>query len=295
MKDGIDLNHLRTFQRVAEHGSLAEAARSLGVPTSTVSRHLSRLEDALGADLVHRGSRRVALTELGEAVLDRCRAPLLELAKLAEEPSRARSLRIAAPSNVATAPPFASMLVAYRRRHPSIEIDVDFSAWLEDPVESRCDVIFRPFNTVRDRPDLMVRRLPAVTLRLYAAPSYLGRRARPSRVEELREHEMVVPRFLLGRPLILRRGKRELALEPKVAFVGDDLSFVLPLLEAGAGYGIVPEREARARVELGRLERILPGWRLPSLSPAMVWPRRRFLPPRTRAFIDFVADRLGAD
>ncbi|MEM9190334.1 MAG: LysR substrate-binding domain-containing protein [Myxococcota bacterium] len=292
----MDLNHLRTFEQVAEAGSLAAAARSLGVPTSTVSRHLSRLEEELGGDLLHRGPRTATLTDLGEAVLARSRQPLRELSQIASELPELTprgTIRIAAPSNLALSVSFASMLVSFRRAYPAVDVDLDFSKWLDDPVESGVDVAFRPFSTVSDAAHLVVRRLPSVSLRLYAATAYLARRDRPKRIEDLRSHEMVAPRFRAGRPLVLQRGKRLVEVEPRVAFVGDDLSFVLAMVDAGAGYAVIPEAEARSRLEAGRLLPLLPGWKLAPLVPAMVWHKRRFMAPRLRVFIDFVAAELG--
>lgn len=75
----MDLNHLNTFATVVRLGSLSAAARAMGVPTSTVSRQLSRLERTLGVDLIHRGARRVSLTEAGAEVLARSQQPLREL------------------------------------------------------------------------------------------------------------------------------------------------------------------------------------------------------------------------
>lgn len=296
MANPMDLNHLRTFQLVVASGSLAAAARTLGVPTSTVSRHISRLEETLGADLLHRGPRRIAVTEAGESILTRSRQPLRELLDLASDrpgTTPSGTLRIAAPSNVVLAPAFASMLVEFRRQHPNVEMDVDCSAWLSDLVDDGFDVGFRPYGTLRDRPDLMVRRLAPIELRLYAAPGYLQRAGRPASVDDLRRHDMVVPRFLRGRPLSLHRGKRLVEVEPRVVFVGDDLSFVLAMVQAGAGFAVIPAPEAKHRVDAGALAPVLPGWRLAPLQPAVVWLRRRFVAPRVRAFVNFVGRALG--
>lgn len=87
---------------------------------------------------------------------------------------------------------------------------------------------------------------------------------------------MVLPRFAAGRALSLYRGKRLVEIESRVAFVGDDLSFVLAMVRAGAGFAMIPEAEASADVDGGRLQMVLRGWRLAPLAPAMVWARQRF-------------------
>lgn len=290
----MDLNHLRTFQRVAALGSFAEAARKLGVPTSTVSRHVRRLEESLGVDLVVRGPRTVSVTEAGDAVLARSKQPLEQLQQLASELPTAvpqGTLRIAAPSNVVLRPAFASMLADFRRAYPDIEFDVDFSGWMSTSFSEGYDVAFRPFSTVRDTPDLMVRRLRALRLGLYASPSYVEFRGGSARIGDLHDWDMIMPRFIERQVLTLHRGKRVVELQPRVAFVGDDLSFVVAMVRAGAGFAIVPETDAS--VESGDLKPVLPGWQLAPLVPAMVWTRGRFTPLRVRLFLEFAAARLG--
>ena len=290
----MNLNHLRTFVLVAEHGSLSAAARALGVPASTVSRHVVGLEAALGTDLVHRGARHVTLTVSGSEVLARCQAPLRDLAEIASglavgEP--AGRLRITAPTNLTLSTRFISMLVRFQQAYPNVQVDMDGSAWNLDPIDQGFDVAFRPLHTVRDASDRIVRRLSTLPLGLYASPAYVQRRGLPECVEALVHHDMVSARLLVGQPLTLVCGEQQVRVVPRVLAVGDDLSFVLSMVQAGAGYGVIPELEAQARA--GAWVRVLPAWSLKPLVPAIVWPRRRFAVPRVRAFVDFAAAALG--
>ncbi|MEM1348129.1 MAG: LysR family transcriptional regulator [Myxococcota bacterium] len=290
----MDLNHLRTFHLVAKFGTLSAAARALEVPTSTVSRHLSRLEDALGVDLVHRGARGVSVTEAGEALLERSRGPLEDLLELTDAlPSVAPhgTLRITAPTHVALSGWFIELLERFRRAHEEVDVDVSFSSWMLDPIEHGFDVAFRPLYTLVEGQDLMVRKLASIPVGLFAARAYIERFGLPERPQDLElRHEMVAPRFLVGQELVLQRARERARVCPRVVAVGDDLSFVLAMMRCGAGYAAVPLPEARRVGD--ELVRVLPEWELPPLEPSMVWPRRRFMAPRLRAFVDFVAEEF---
>ncbi|MEL6348128.1 MAG: LysR family transcriptional regulator [Myxococcota bacterium] len=287
----MDLNHLNTFATVVRLGSLSAAARAMGVPTSTVSRQLSRLERTLGVDLIHRGARRVSLTEAGAEVLARSQQPLRELQTLADGLSSGAprgTLRISAPTNLAVTPWFASMLVRFRRIHPAVRLDIDCASWMHDPIEGGFDICFRPMKTIPDSPDLIARRLASADLRLYASAAYVARRGRPAHVHELAGYDMIAARMLHGQPMTLRFAETIVQVEPTVVAIGDDLSLVLSMVRAGAGYAVIPTPVVAEPLASGEIVDFLPGCSLPPLEPTMVWPRRRFEAPRVRAFIDFV-------
>lgn len=291
----MDLNHLWTFHLVSREGSLAGAARARGVPTSTISRHLTRLESSLGTDLLHRGPRGITLTEAGTELLERSRDPLIDLHDVATALPQGRprgTLRLTIPSNLANLPWFASLLLRFRQTFPDVGLDVDLSVRPVDLIAEGFDVAFRLASLVPDSPDLVLRPLPTIAVGLYAAPGYLTRRGRPERIEELEHHDFVAARHLAGQPLTLRRGSHtaQVAVEP--AMVGDDLSFVLPMVAAGAGFAPIPRPYVSGRE--GAFVELFPEWSLPPLRPSLVWPRRRFMVPRIRAFVDFIVEGFEA-
>ncbi|MEO0604329.1 MAG: LysR family transcriptional regulator [Myxococcota bacterium] len=290
----MDLNHLRTFHLVARHGTLTAAARAMGVPTSTLSRQLSRLEADLGVDLLRRTPRGVELTEAGTELFERSTGPLADLDDLAAALPSGRAhgvLRVTVPSNLARLAWFADLLLDFRHTHPAVGLDVELS---NRPlvVEDGFDIAFRPSGLVPDSADLIARDLPTMEVRLYASPDYLARRGRPRRVHDLAAHDFVAARHLVGQPLVLRQGSRTRTVTPEPVMVGDDLSFVLPMVAAGAGFAPVPRPYVTDRT--ADFEEILPRWALPPLRPAIVWPRRRFTVPRIRAFVDFAVRRFAA-
>ena len=290
----MDLNHLRTFHLVVRHGTLAGAARALGVPTSTISRSLTNLESTLEVDLLHRGSRGITLTDAGSELFERSKQPLDDLHELTTAlpvNTPKGTLRISVPSNLANLPWFASLLLAFRRNHPEVMIDVGLSVGSLDLTEGGFDVGFRPAVLVPDSPDLIRRALPAIDVRLYASAHYVSARGRPERVEDLEAHDFVAARHLANKPLTLSRGDETICVAPKPVMVGDDLSFVLPIVAAGGGYAAIPTPYVADRDAFVEL---LPQWTLPALRPTLVWPRRRFMALRVRAFVDFIAAGFDA-
>ncbi|MEN0068614.1 MAG: LysR family transcriptional regulator [Myxococcota bacterium] len=282
----MDLDHLRTFHLVARRGSLAGAARDLGVPTSTVSRSLSRLELEFGVDLLHRGTRGVTLTEAGTELLAHSQAPLAELLELKEILSSDTPrgvLRLSVPSNLANLEWFAELLLGFQRLHPAIELDIALSAHGIHLVDEGRDVAFRLTSQLDPSTDVIARVLPSIEVRLFASKAYLAKHGRPASLNDLGAHRRLAVRHQASDPLVLYRDHETRTLPARPSVVGDDLSFILSMVRAGAGYAPIP----LPYIEGAPFEPILPEWKLAPLQPAIIWPRRRFDVPRVRAFVDF--------
>ena len=282
----MNLTDLDTFERVAAHGTLAAAARELGVPKSTVSRRLSRLEEAVGTDLLHRGPRRVTLTRAGEELFARSAAPLSELreldAGLVEDAPRG-VLRLTAPYDLGTNPWLAEMLARFRRLHPGITFEVNLGARIVDLIGEGYDVAIRAQSAMPDTDDLAMRTLTRVDSAVFASRRYLQERPTPQTVADLDEHDLVTLQAFADRPVRLfdADGGEHLARPPVVA-TGTDLGFVASMVRAGMGVGVLPFLGEDAD-----LVRLLPELHGPPAAVALVWPRRRFLLPRVRAFVDY--------
>ncbi|MCO4768993.1 MAG: LysR family transcriptional regulator [Deltaproteobacteria bacterium] len=294
----MNLTDLDTFERVATHGTLAAAARELGVPKSTVSRRLTRLEEALGLDLLHRGGRRITLTQAGAELHGRSAAPLLVLrdldSGLAADSPRG-TLRITAPHDLGTTAWFAGMLTRFRDAYPEVSLDVDLTARVVDVVGEGFDVAFRPSSAQADTDELTVRMLGRFRAGLCASPAYLERHAAPTTVEELAEHPLVGLRGMVGRPLPIESadGTRH-EFVPTFVAVGSDMSFVVAMVTAGMGIGLLPRSYATRELRRESLVSVLPELQTPLGRLAMVWPRSRFLLPRVRVFVDFVVTDFEA-
>jgi DNA-binding transcriptional LysR family regulator len=187
------LEDMRLFARVAEAGSFTAAARLLGMPKQTVSRRIAELEGALDAQLLHRTTRRLHLTELGAAYAQRCS----EIVRLADEANRAVTEARQTPAGVlrVTADPvfgeafLSGLVVEYARRFPAVEVEVLLTRRHVDLVEEGFEVAFRVGRV--DDPALTATSLGPARVRYCASPAYLKRHGRPATPEELARHACI--------------------------------------------------------------------------------------------------------
>ncbi|MED5370231.1 MAG: LysR family transcriptional regulator [Myxococcota bacterium] len=279
----MNLNDLETFVLVAQEGTFTGAAERLGVPKSTVSRRVARLEEALGLALLQRSGRSFQLTEDGEALMSRCAPALQEIAAVERDlGDRAEAprglLRVTASIDLGTTDFLALMLADYSRENPGVELELRVSNRVVDLMEEGVDVGFRTHVApLPSRDDLMARHLGAVELGAYASPDYLAAHGVPQRVEALKGHPVVSHRSAYLAPC---------PTEPMLR--ADDYRPVAALLAAGAGVGVLPRFVAAPLVDAGRLQPLLPDWELKPATLSLVWLRSRHLAPRVRAFIDKV-------
>ena len=288
---------LLLFAAVAERGGISAAARALGQPKSSVSRKLAQLEAAAGARLVQRASRALSLTEAGRLLLAHARRVVeeVEAAELALAASRTEptgELRVSAPPPLAAAS-LAPILPEFLARHPGVWLSLDTTTRTVSLVEEGFDVALM----VGDLPpsSLVARHLGAPCLLLVASPDYLAVHGDPVRPEDLSKHTV----FDIGTALGARRwrlasdGGREAMdtpVEPRL--VCPDLGAILAMVLAGGGIGSVPAGFAKRDLAAGRLRRVLPGLHRDCPPIHAVYPFRRELSPKVRAFIDFLAERL---
>jgi DNA-binding transcriptional LysR family regulator len=294
----MGLEDIGTFVEAAEAGSLTGAARTLGVPKSTVSRRIARLEEELGLELIRRSSRTFHLTEAGEALFRRSAPALRDIAEAKHllqdagtEP--AGDLRVTAPIDIGSAPPFVHFCVAFHVAYPKVRLSVDLTDRFVDIVAEGFDLAFRlHVQPLEDRTSLKVRHLGPLTIGLYASPAYLARAGRPLDPGALVEHDVVgVQRMGTDERFPLRRiGDTEVTpFAVRASLLTNSMTFVPSAVEAGAGIGLVPDMIARGLVANGTLVRVLDDWEVPPATLSLLWPVSRLLSPRLRAFLDFVA------
>ena len=290
----MDLNLLAVFEAVARASSFSAAAKELGIPKSSVSRAIARLEDELRVQLLFRTTRQVALSEAGTALYDRMtpllrslKAALGELPETEEAPSG--TLRVTAPVDLGVLS-LAEVVTRYAARYPAVSVDLHLTGRVVDLVGEGFDVALRVASKLEDS-SLVVRRAAAVTFRLYASPLYLARRGTPRSEDDLDEHDWIVFR---GGPQKLRApGLRQATTRPP-RIVCDDLLFVRDAVRSGAGIGLLPTFVAEADVVAGTLVRIVPRCERPAGSLYIVTPAARHVPPKVTAFRDLVVEMLKA-
>ncbi|MEM6994998.1 MAG: LysR family transcriptional regulator [Myxococcota bacterium] len=239
------LDELRVFSQIVESGSMAAAARALGLPTTTVSRRLALLEERLGTRLLYRTTRSLSLAEDGRVLLGRARR-ILEEAEAAEsslegsERSLSGVVRMGVPSVLTQA--FLHQLAPLLREHPGLRLQLAVHDRLVNPASAGLDLVV--MGGTLDDSSLVSRRLGQIRLVLAASESYLQRRGRPRRPADLVEHDTL--HFLRDPPvsswvLVGSKGARcEVPIE--VRFEASDGRALLDAMHAGVGIGTLSER-----------------------------------------------------
>lgn len=291
----LDLTDLRIFARIADAGSISAAARALGVPKSSVSRSLGRIEGAVGARLIERSTRRLALTDAGH-LLHRHARRILDDVGEAEDAIAGfvgvprGTLRVSAPPSFA-AGPLAPMLPGFLARYPELRVVLTFDnqpiAQLPDDV----DVAIRT-GPLPDS-DLIARRLASASLVTCASPAYLREHGTPATVDALRAHRLV---GLAVRRVAWRFRTPSGALEELVAdpwLVMPEPAIARTVLLGGAGIGLLPEYHARDAIDDGSLVHVLPDHEGERVDVHALYPRHRSLSAKVRVFVEAVTAHLA--
>lgn len=296
LSEGVDLNDVETFVRVVEAGTFTAAAAALGVPKSTISRRVARLEEALGVSLLARKARSFTVSPTGQRLHARCAPALREIAAVASGLHDADAaprglLRITAPHDLGSTRLFAELFIRFRAAYPGVIPCVELSMRSVDLIEEGFDVAFRPhIGQLPDSDVLMVRSLDRLAVGLYASPGYLERRGRPRTPSQLRSHECLT-HVTARRPevwALRRRGDEELTeFAIGTALVANDFSLLIAAALADGGIGVVPMVLAEPHVLRGELCPVLPRWTGLEGQLSLLWPATRQLAPRVRAFIEF--------
>lgn len=290
-----DLLELATFLAVASEESISGAARSLGLPKSTVSRRLSRLEEKLGIQLVQRTTRRLSLTYEGTIYRDRVALALGSLEE-AHEAAREKQevprghLRITAPIDLALAR-LVPLVTEFTSRYPETTVELLLTERIVDLVGEGIDLALRAVDRLEDS-SLVARPLGIVELLLVATPGYLRRHGRPELPADLPGHRFVLRSCNQGRGLISLLGPEgESRQEVEVAVAGGDFTFVHRAILQEAGIGILPRMTAESDLASGRLERVLPDHLAGEARLFLVHAGGRLLSAKVRAFRELILEQ----
>ena len=291
----IDLNRAAMFVRVVESGSFTNAARTLSVPTSSVSRAVTALEEELGVLLIQRTSRKLVLTTGGQAFFERAREALTLFegaADAALDDKAARGLvRITAPMEASAF--LAAQITTFRDRYPDIRVDAIITPRYVDLLGEGVDIALRA-GTLQDQ-NLIARRVQSSYQALYAAPEYLARRGTPSLLADLHQHDLIVHRGKADKTTWDLEGpggpERFVA---NGSIIGDGLSFVMGCVMAGGGIGLLPAVRAHDLRAAGLLERVLPEYSSKGADFSVVVTSRQ-LPARVTLLRDYLVAALLHD
>jgi len=294
-----NLNDLFYFVQVVDHGGFAPAARAIGVPKSKLSRRVAQLEQRLGVGLIHRSTRNLAVTELGQAYYEHCAAMLVEAEAAQETIDRS----IAQPQGLIrmSCPPgmlcfvVAEQLSAFMTYYPRVRVELEASGRRVDVVREGFDLAIRVRFPPLEDSELNVRVLSQSPQRLMAAPGlfeHYPQPAVPGDLNGLPSLDWVRPNHTHTWCLDGPDGAST-QIDHRPRLVTDDLITLRRAALAGLGIVQLPLLVGGKDMTDGTLVDVLPGWRPSGGVVQAVFPSRRGLLPAVRALIDFLAERFA--
>lgn len=293
-----DFEGLAMFARVAEERSFAAAARALGVSVATVSRAVARLEERLGARLLNRNSRQLALTEFGRTIADSALRIYRE-AEQAEGVAREMAARPRGLIRLAVPMSFglrwvAPLLPEFFRLYPEVSIDLHLSDASVDLVGEGFDAALR--IAVLPDSSLVARRLCPVARVVVAAPEYLAERGTPRHPSELQDHACLGYAYRARGDIwrFTSTSGEEVNVKPEGPLRVTNADALLPTVVAGLAIAEFPEFIAADYVRDGRLLTILPEWSLPRGGLYFVTPSASPRPAKVEALAGFLVRHLSA-
>jgi DNA-binding transcriptional LysR family regulator len=294
----LDANAVAMFVAVVDEGSFIGAARALAIPSSTLSRKLAELEDALGVQLLRRTTRQVGVTPTGRDFYERTKPIALSLEQVRSDLAG----REQAPSGllrVTSSPLLADLLLRapiaeFLARHPRVEIELFLTHRLVNLLDEGFDVALRA-SELEDS-SMVARRLAPSTHELCAAPAFFDSHGEPSHPRELAR----LPCFIYGADVAGNTWRFEHATHGRVAVTvhgplrANDLRMGLEVVLAGRAIGNFPRMLVEEQLGTGALVGLLPGWSQAQRWIHALYPSRRHMSITLSTFLDFVATRLAS-
>jgi DNA-binding transcriptional LysR family regulator len=290
------LTSINVFRQVVESGSFVGAADRLDLSTAMVSKHVMAIEKRLRVRLLNRNSHKLSLTEAGTFYLERCKAILQDL-QVAERELESLSsapwgtLRIACCGVCIPGLGLAGVLAEYRRRYPEVALDISFTDRAVDLVEERYDLAFRIVRDESLPAGVVARCVRPVLFRLAASPAYLDRHGVPEAPEDLGRHDFVTAGDF--ETLSLKSPQGTIEIPVRVALRCRTLADVAITVANGVGIALLPSALLNEGGFAGLLRPVLTEFPPRDSTLYLIYPGRKHVPFKARAFIDLVLE-LGA-
>jgi DNA-binding transcriptional LysR family regulator len=293
------LTDIAVFVKVVELSSFTAAAEALEMSQPVVSKAVTRLEEKLGARLLNRTTRRLSLTEAGAELYRRSAHALeeienaeLEVARFQTEPRG--TLRVSAPMSFSILH-LGAALPAFLDRYPGVSVELSLDDRQVDLVEEGFDIAIR-IGTLRDS-TLIARKIAPCRQVLCAAPSYLARRGSPQAPEDLLQHSCILYSLVSApREWRVTGPDGELHVVPVNGTMQSNNGLVNRAAAiAGNGIVMLPTFYLGDQLRSGELKPVLCNFKPLDLTVYAVYPERRNLMPKVRAFVDFLAATFGPE
>jgi DNA-binding transcriptional LysR family regulator len=291
----MDLNEAAVFVKVVEAGSFSAAARRLGLPTSTVSTRVARLEKRLGVMLLQRTTRRLRLTDTGELYYQHASTGLAHMldaeAAVTESTGEPKGLlRVTAPADIGDSL-LAEIVTQLRRNYPKISVDMVLMSRYVDLVAEGVDVAIRT-GALKDS-TLIAKNVGIARWAPFASPEYL-KSAPPLKSPQALRHHCCLQFTPLGKESWTLKSKTSSVTVPMGGQVLiNDVRVIHSLAQAGEGIALLPVYQCREDCTEGELMRVLRDWHAKADPVHIVYPRQRFMAPKLRAFIDLATQELA--
>ena len=291
------LTSMSVFVTVVDQGNFSAAAEHLQLSRATVSKHIAALENCLGGRLLNRTTRRISLTEAGQAYYQRCKQILDDVIEaecvvtgFSTEPRGL--LRINAPMSFGIKQ-FASIIATFCQLHPDIDIELSLNDRIVDVVEEGYDLVIR-ISQLKES-SLIARKLAPCRQVLCASPDYLELHGRPLVADDLDRHTCLHYAYSeAGKNWILHGpdGEHRIRIQPQLTANNGEVLYTAA--RQGLGIVLLPTFIVGDAIRAGDLEIILPDYQPQEINIYAVYASRQHLSAKVRAFIDFTVGQIGA-
>ena len=290
------IDGMRTYVGVVSEGSFSRAAERLGMSPQLVSKYVAQLEERLGARLINRSTRRLSITEVGQAYYERCRDVLADIDEMEHAVGDAAvaaqgTLRINAPMTFGTMH-LSRAIAEYQREQPDVSVDLTLDDRVVDIVSEGYDIAIRIGRMPES--SLVARKLAPVRLVVCGARDYLAVRGIPETPEELADHECL--RYSLSSDSgqwRFRRGDETHEVKVTGSFLANNGEAIRLAALAGRGLALQPTFIVGNDIREGRLQRVLQDYEVDPMGVYAVYAHRKYLSGKVRTFVDYLGDYFG--
>jgi DNA-binding transcriptional LysR family regulator len=293
-----DLNDLRFFAAVVEHGGFSAASRALGLPKSRLSKRVALLEERLGVRLLQRTTRRFAITEVGERFHAHCRAMLEEAQAAQDVVDELRAeprgiVRVSCPTALAQTV-VAHVLPDFLGQFPKVQVRVLATNRRVDVINEGIDIAIRVRTKLDTDAALVSRSFGQSRVLLAANPKFLDGHGRPDVPQDLEKLPLLSQFEHDGAQVLelLDATGAKVTVEMRARLISGEFGVLYEAAKRGLGVTALPEFVCAPAILRKELEVVLPAWSIPMGVAHFVYASRRGLLPSVRAFVDFLADRL---